>query len=256
MAMQAVHASVKQGTVQAPLCAPPKEKRKENKKVGIVAGVVFCAAVLAGVYLVAYTPIHDWFHSMRMARLIAEYDQAVAALTAEERSAMYTAALAYNSRLQPGTHFMLKPEELDAYRAQLDVTGTGMMGYIRIPKLGVALPIYHTTDAEVLAQAVGHIPGSSLPVGGETCHTVLCGHRDLATAYLFHDLDKLEMGDTFTLTVLDETVTYAVDAVNIVYPRQIDDLAIEEGQDYCTLVTCHPHGSTTYRMLVRAKRVA
>lgn len=250
MAMEAV----RDGRWGARPRAPAKARGKAVKR-GRLAGLLWGCLLLASVYLIAYTPIHDWFHTLRMQRIIAAYDRAVADLPEEERRAMLEAALAYNRGLAPGTHFQPGASELREYSAQLDVTGTGMMGYLRIPRIHVSLPIYQTASADVLEQAVGHIPGSSLPVGGETCHTVLCGHRDQSTAWLFHDLDRLENGDTFTLTVLDQTVTYAVDQVSIVLPQQIDALAIEEGADYCTLVTCHPHGSSAYRMLVRGKRI-
>lgn len=256
MAMEAVHAGTEQDEIRQQPCAPPGDHGSGNKKLRLIAGLLFGTSFLASLYLLTYTPIHDWFHTRRMQKSIAGYNQAVADLTEAERAEIWEAALAYNSALPPGTHFQPGAKERAEYSAQLDITGTGMMGYIRIPKIDVSLPIYHTTDADVLKEAVGHIPGSSLPVGGESCHTVLCGHRDLATAYLFHDLDKLEIGDTFTLTVLDETVTYEVDQVTVVFPRQVDALAIEDGRDYCTLVTCHPHNSTTYRLLVRGKRVS
>lgn len=222
----------------------------------LAACLILVISLLASLYLLAYTPIHDRFHAMRMREIIADYDRAVAELSEEERNGIWAAALEYNSRLEPGMHFQPTQAELDEYGAQLDLTGTGMMGYIQIPKIKVSLPIYHTTGEDVMKQAVGHIPGSSLPVGGDACHTALCAHRDLATAYLFHDLDKLEIGDTFTLTTLDETVTYEVDRITVVLPGQVEALAIEEGKDYCTLITCHPHDSSAYRLLVRGRRVA
>lgn len=254
MAMETVQERRKQDEKEARPCAPP-EPGRDHKKLRNLAWLLLGASLLVSLYMLAYTPIHDWFHAMHMRELMADYDQRVAELSEKERNGIREAALAYNSRLEPGTHFQPTPAELAAYGAQLNITGTGMMGIIRIPKIKVSLPIYHTAGEEVMEEAVGHIPGSSLPVGGESCHTVLCAHRDLSTAYLFHDLDKLEIGDTFTLTVLDETITYEVDRVTVVFPRQVDELAIEEGEDYCTLVTCHPHDSSTYRLLVRGKRV-
>ena len=218
--MEFVHEIKERDRMEEHPCGSSEEYRKESRKHRAIACILLGCCVLTSIYLIARTPVSDWFHSLRL-----------------------------------GTHFRLSQDELEKYGAQLDFIGTGVMGYILIPKLHVSLPIYHTASEEVLEKAVGHIPGSSLPVGGESCHTVLCGHRDQSDAYLFHDLDKLEIGDTFTLTVLDETITYEVDQVRIVFPRQVDDLAIEEGKDYCTLVTCHPHGSSTYRMLVRGKRV-
>ncbi len=253
--MESVHEIKERDRMEEPSCNSPKEYEKENRRNRAIAVLLLGCCVLTSIYLIARTPVSDWFHLMRMKKIITDYDETVAALSVEERTCLREAALSYNSRLRLGTHFRLNQEELEEYGAQLDLTGTGMMGYIRIPKIHVSLPIYHTAEEDVLEKAVGHIPGSSLPVGGDTCHTVLCGHRDQSDAYLFHDLDKLEIGDTFTLTVLDETITYEVDQIRIVFPRQVDDLAIEEGKDYCTLVTCHPHGSSTYRMLVRGKRV-
>ena len=254
--MEVVQERIEQDETKVQPCDPSEEYEKKDKRVWIIACLLLGIPILVSLYLLAYTPVHDWFHSRRMAEIIADYDQTVAEFSEKERSEIREAALAYNSRLRLGTHFQPTQEELDEYYAQLNFTGTGMMGYIQIPKIKVSLPIYQTTSEEVLEEAVGHIPGSSLPVGGDTCHTALCAHRDLSTAYLFHDLDKLEIGDTFTLTVLDETITYEVDQFTVIFPRQVDDLAIEEGKDYCTLVTCHPHNSSTYRLLVRGKRVA
>ena len=253
--MEFVHEIKERDRMEEHPCGSSEEYRKESRKHRAIACILLGCCVLTSIYLIARTPVSDWFHSLRMKEIIAEYDQRVKELSEEEQNEIREAALAYNSRLRLGTHFRPDQDELEEYSAQLDFIGTGVMGYILIPKLHVSLPIYHTASEEVLEKAVGHIPGSSLPVGGESCHTVLCGHRDQSDAYLFHDLDKLEIGDTFTLTVLDETITYEVDQVRIVFPRQVDDLAIEEGKDYCTLVTCHPHGSSTYRMLVRGKRV-
>ena len=248
--------AVRERTKSDALPVEPRKQEIVNKLIRLADYLLIVACLLGSIYLLDYKPIHDGLHTLRMNRLITQYEQAVAALTEDERGEILESARAYNSRLNFGAHFQPTEEELNAYTAQLDFTGTGMMGYIQIPKLNVKLPIYHTTDEEVLAEAVGHIPGSSLPVGGQPCHTALCAHRDLSTATLFHDLDKLEMGDTFTLTVLDETVTYAVDQVTVVRPQDVEDLAIEPGQDYCTLVTCHPHGSSEFRMLVRGRRVA
>ena len=212
-------------------------------------------SLLASLYLLGYAPINRWLHSIRMDAAISSYEKAAADLTEAEKEDILSAADEYNSNLDLGAHFILGEEDLAEYAALLDPQGTGMMGYIEIPKIGVHLPIYHTADEDTLAKAVGHIPGSSLPVGGESCHTVLCGHRDQSTADLFHDLDKLSMGDTFTLTVLGREVTYSVDNLQVVLPEEIESLAIEEEADRCTLVTCHPHGSSAYRLLVHGTRV-
>ena len=150
---------------------------------------------------------------------------------------------------------MTEAEE-EEYESLLDVTGTGVMGYVEIPKLKTSLPIYHGTDAAVLQIAIGHLAGSSLPVGGEGTHCVLTGHRGLPSAKLFRNLDEMVEGDTFSLHVLDQTLTYEVDQIRVVEPQELDDLEIEEGQDYCTLVTCTPYGVNSHRLLVRGHRIA
>lgn len=144
--------------------------------------------------------------------------------------------------------------EKGEYEAQLNVAGNGIMGYIEIPGIKCSLPIYHGTDEAVLQIAVGHIPGSSLPVGGERSHCVLSGHRGLPSAKLFTDLDQMEEGDLFMLHVLDETLTYEVDQITVVLPEEVNDLELVEGEDYCTLVTCTPYGINTHRLLVRGRR--
>lgn len=149
----------------------------------------------------------------------------------------------------------LTEEEYAEYLSLLDIGGTGIMGYVQISAIGVNLPVYHSVDEAVLQIAVGHIPGSSLPVGGERSHSVLSGHRGLPSAKLFSDLDQMQEGDVFTLNVMDQTITYMVDQIRIVLPEETDDLAIQAGKDYCTLVTCTPYGINTHRMLVRGRRI-
>ena len=145
--------------------------------------------------------------------------------------------------------------EVSGYDDILNVTGNGMIGYITIDKINVKLPIYHGTSESILNVAVGNLPGSSLPVGGESTHSVLSAHRGLPSAKLFSDLDKLKERDTFTITVLNRLLTYEVDHISIVEPDKIEDLYIEEGKDYCTLLTCTPYGINTHRLLVRGHRV-
>jgi sortase A len=161
----------------------------------------------------------------------------------------------YNSNLSAGVDFELTETEYAEYESILDISGTGIMGYIQIPSINVNLPIYHGTDEAVLQIAVGHIAGSSFPVGGEGTHAVLSGHRGLPSARLFTDLDKMTEGDIFTITVLDEVVTYQVDQIRIVLPEETGELAIVDGKDYCTLVTCTPYGINSHRMLVRGHRI-
>lgn len=153
------------------------------------------------------------------------------------------------------TDFFPNDEEKQYYEQLLNVSGNGIMGYIEIPSIDVMLPIYHGTSEEVLQVAIGHIEGSSLPIGGESTHSVISGHRGLPSSRLFTDIDQLSEGDTFTLMVLDEVLTYEVDQIRIVEPEDISLLAIEEGQDLCTLVTCTPYGVNSHRLLVRGHRV-
>ena len=175
----------------------------------------------------------------------------------EKSRAMWEAAQAYNKKLlaKSGDRFVLTDEEKEAYNKVLDVTGTGIMGYVNIPRIAVSLPIYHGTDPAVLEIAVGHIEGSSLPVGGKGTHCVISGHRGLPSAKLFTDIDRLKEGDTFQLQVLNRTLTYEVDQIRVVLPDQLEDLAIDPDKDYCTLVTCTPYGVNTHRLLVRGHRI-
>lgn len=192
---------------------------------------------------------------MHATQAIAGYVSAVETMTKEEKKAIIDAAREYNEELPDGVNFGLEGTEYERYAKILDITGTGIMGYIQIPAIDVNLPIYHGTDESVLQIAVGHVAGSSFPVGGERTHGVLSGHRGLPSAKLFSDLDKLKEGDTFTVTVLDETLTYEIDQIRIVLPEETDDLAIVPEKDYNTLVTCTPYGVNTHRMLMRGHRI-
>ena len=211
---------------------------------------------LVGLSLLLYPTVSDYWNSLHQSRAIAQYAEQVANLDNDVYEQLWADAGAYNRTL-PGTaqRYVLTDEEKEAYEQLLDPSGTGVMGYIEIPEISCSLPIYHGTDEAVLQIAIGHIEGSSLPVGGESTHCVLSGHRGLPSAKLFTDLDKLDTGDTFILRVLDETLTYEVDRILIVEPYELSALEIEEGRDYCTLVTCTPYGVNTHRLLVRGHRV-
>ena len=212
---------------------------------------------LVGVGLVSYPSIANWWNSFHQSRAVSEYTQTVANMNSDEYTEILDAADAYNQRLaRTGILWNTSDEQKADYESQLDVSGTGVMGYINIPKIEVTLPIYHGTSEEVLQIAVGHIEQTSLPVGGESTHAVISSHRGLPSAKLFTDLDEMVVGDTFTITVLDRTVTYEVDQIRVVLPDDLSALAIEEGKDYCTLVTCTPYGVNTHRLLVRGHRVA
>ena len=215
------------------------------------------AGLMAGILMMAYPTISNWWNDLHQSRAIAGYVEQVSDMSAEESSKMWDAACAYNAELlnKAGDRFVLTDEEKEEYERTLDVTGTGIMGYVNIPKIGVELPIYHGTDQAVLEIAVGHIEGSSLPVGGKGTHCVISGHRGLPSARLFTDIDQLQEGDTFQLQVLNRTLTYEVDQIRIVLPDELGDLAIDPEQDYCTLVTCTPYGVNTHRLLVRGHRI-
>ena len=212
--------------------------------------------LLAGVSLLLYPSLSDYWNSMHQTRAIASYAETVSQLDTAQYDEMWKAAQDYNRSLaQRETAFALTDEQKAAYESLLDVSGLGVMGYIEIPEIDCSLPIYHGTEESVLQVAVGHLEWSSLPVGGEGTHCVLSGHRGLPSAKLFTNLDKIAVGDTFLLRVLDEVLTYEVDQILIVEPEQVDALGIVPGEDYCTLVTCTPYGINTHRLLVRGHRV-
>lgn len=212
--------------------------------------------LLAGVSLLLYPSLSDYWNSMHQTRAIASYAETVSQLDTAQYDEMWKAAQDYNRALsQRETAFALTDEQKAAYESLLDVSGLGVMGYIEIPEIDCSLPIYHGTEESVLQVAVGHLEWSNLPVGGEGTHCVLSGHRGLPSAKLFTNLDKLAVGDTFLLRVLDEVLAYEVDQILIVEPEQVDVLGIVPGEDYCTLVTCTPYGINTHRLLVRGHRV-
>ena len=209
-----------------------------------------------GLSLLLYPSVSDYWNSMHQSRAIASYAGEVAQLDTQRYDALWEAARGYNAALAGRSNTYLLTEEQKAqYEALLDVAGLGVMGYVEIPAIKCALPIYHGTDEAVLQIAVGHLEWSSLPVGGESTHCVISGHRGLPSARLFTDLDKLVEGDIFLLRVLDEVLTYEVDQIRIVEPQEVDDLGITAGEDLCTLVTCTPYGINTHRLLVRGHRV-
>lgn len=211
---------------------------------------------LAGLSLLLYPTVSDYWNSLHQSQAISDYADQVANLDQETHQKLWKAAKRYNKNLaKTGNHFVLTEDEQKEYEKQLNVSGTGIIGYIEIPAIKCSLPIYHGTDEAVLEIAIGHIAGTSLPVGGKGTHCVLSGHRGLPSAKLFTDLDQLTEGDLFMIRVLDKTLTYEVDQIRIVEPQDTSDLAIEEGKDLCTLVTCTPYGINSHRLLVRGHRV-
>lgn len=232
-----------------------KGKQKKKKRGPSVSTIILVIILLAGVGILLYPSVSDWWNSMHATRAIAGYVTAVEDMSGQEKEDMLRAARIYNDKLSNGVNFKLTDEEYAEYESLLNIGGTGIMGYVQITAIGVNLPIYHSVDESVLQIAVGHIPGSSLPVGGERTHAVLSGHRGLPSAKLFSDLDQIVEGDTFTVNIMDQTTTYMVDQIRIVLPEETGELAIQDGKDYCTLVTCTPYGVNTHRMLVRGRRI-
>ena len=221
-----------------------------------LVNLILFAIILVGMGLMAYPTFADWWNSFHQARAIQSYAKAVSNLDREEYDRIIAEAEEYNRRIsETGVHWNMKEEEIREYNRMLSIDDSGIMGYIDIPKINVRLPLYHGIEDRVLEVAIGHIAGTSLPVGGEGSHCVLSGHRGLPSARLFTDLDKIVEGDTWTLTVLDRTYTYECDQIRVVEPTDLSALAIEEGKDYCTLVTCTPYGINTHRLLVRGHRV-
>ena len=217
--------------------------------------IILILLLLTGLSLLLYPTVSDWWNSLHQSRAIAGYTEAVAGLDGESYDTWWAGAREYNEGLpHKKDRYRMTGEEKEGYESQLNVAGNGIMGYIEIPRIKCSLPVYHGTDEAVLQVAVGHMAGTSLPVGGGTSHCVLSGHRGLPSAKLFTDLDQMEEGDLFMLHVLDETLTYEVDQITVVLPEEVNDLELVEGEDYCTLVTCTPYGINTHRLLVRGRR--
>lgn len=232
------------------------KKAKAPRRGPGVSTIVAIAVLVVGLGVIAYPTFSDWWNSYHQSRAIATYVSAVEDTSPEVIASMLADAHAYNERLaQSGNRFNMTDTERAEYMKLLDLTGDGIMGYVQINAINVDYPIYHGMDEAVLQIAIGHLEGTSLPVGGESTHSVISGHRGLPSARLFTDLDKLVEGDTFTITVLDQTITYQVDQIRIVLPEDLSNLNIEPGKDYCTLVTCTPYGINTHRMLVRGHRI-
>ena len=217
--------------------------------------ILLVLILIVGLSLLLYPSLADWWNDMHSSKAIANYEQIMANMSDEDYSHLFEDALEYNRQLAAMNFPLMYYDEVSGYDDLLNITGDGIMGHISIEKIDVHLPIYHGTSEGVLQIAVGHVEGSSLPTGGAGTHCVLSAHRGLPSARLFTDLDKLEVGDTFVLTVIDRTLTYEVDQVLIVLPHEVEDLYAVEGEDYCTLITCTPYGVNSHRMLVRGTRI-
>lgn len=232
------------------------EKKVKTKRKISKSTVILVITLLVGFSVMLYPSFSNWFNNRNMSKAVAGYQRAVSGMTDEEYEEIIGRAHEYNRELAGISDPFRNYDEVPDYDKILDITGTGIMGYITIPQIRVELPIYHGTSKEVLNVAVGHFQGSSLPVGGETTHAVISAHRGLPSAKLFSDLDKLTEGDDFTITVLKDTYTYRVDQILIVEPDQTEALQLMKGKDYVTLTTCTPYGINSHRLLVRAHRVS
>ncbi|MGE8651149.1 class C sortase [Bifidobacterium adolescentis] len=230
-----------------------------------IASTFFGAVLIAGLCLLTYPTIANWWNQLHQSRAVAAYVAQTKDYSRQERKVMIAQARQYNADLaqkallstteNENDRWVMTDAEKRYYDSTLDITGTGVMGYVTIPSIAVRLPIYHGTDEGILQIATGHIAGSSLPVGGDTTHAVVSGHTGLPSAKLFTGLDKLKKGDTFAFHVLDQTYTYQVDQIKTVLPKDLSQLNIEPGKDYATLVTCTPYGVNTHRLLVRGHRI-
>ena len=217
--------------------------------------IILILIFLVGLSVMLYPSVSDAVNRKHQSRAVAGYAEKVEQLSDADYQTYFDAADAYNRQLNTTPNAFYKPDLVSGYAQTLDISGTGIMGYITIPKISVELPIYHGTDEGVLQVAAGHLEGSSLPVGGAGTHAVISAHRGLPSAKLFTNLDELEVGDRFTITVLNRVLTYEVDQISIVLPTEIDQLLPTEGMDYVTLMTCTPYGINTHRLLVRGKRI-
>ena len=211
--------------------------------------------LFVGVCGLLYPSVSQYWNSKTQTRAVENYQEILNSLKQEDYDVFFQEADRYNVELSELKNPLLNYRQLDGYNEILNINGNGIMGYVSIPKLGVEIPIYHGISAEVLNVACGHLEGTSLPVGGENTHCVLSAHRGLPHAKLFTDLDKLEVGDTFMLTVLNHTLTYQVDQIKVVRPDEIDDVQLVAGKDLCTLLTCTPYGINSHRLLVRGTRI-
>lgn len=234
----------------------PAAKHKKSNALLNVLIAVSAIAMIAALGLIAYPTFSDWWNRMHQSYAVAGYVEQTKDMSGAERKAMLKAAHEYNERLAAnGDRWHMTDAQKREYDETLDVTGTGIMGYVTIPRIKVKLPVYHGTSDGVLQIAAGHLAGTSLPVGGATTHAVVSGHTGLPSARLLTGLDELQKGDTFAFHVLDETYTYQVDQISVVLPSEISKLNIESGADYATLITCTPYGVNSHRLLVRGHRI-
>ena len=210
---------------------------------------------LVGICILLYPAFSDFWNSKTQSRAITDYESVLDNLDENEYSAIFERAHAYNKALYETNYPLMDYKNVPGYYDTLRITDNDMIGYLKIDRIGVELPIYHGTSDDVLNRGVGHLEGSSLPIGGENTHSIMSAHRGLPSSKLFTDLDRVERGDTFQIIILDQVLTYQVDYIKVIEPTDVSDLQIIEGGDYCTLFTCTPYGINTHRLLVRGVRI-
>lgn len=229
---------------------------KQKKKTGSASSLLLVIMFLAGLSLLLYPTVSNWWNSRYQVHVITDYTQTISGLDSEKYTAMRAEAEAYNrALLSRGNEYQMSDDLLSEYNRLLNVSGTGVMGYVEIPKINCTLAVYHGTDEAVLQVAAGHLEWTSLPVGGESTHAVISGHRGLPSAELLTHIDKLEIGDKFYVHVLNSVLEYRVDNIAVVEPNDASLLRVTPGKDYMTLVTCTPYGINSHRLLVRGERV-
>lgn len=219
------------------------------------SSIILVVIFIIGLCLVLYPSVASYWNSRVQSRAIYDYEQMLKNMTQEDYSALFYEAEVYNKSIAKIPFPFMYYDQVAGYEEILDITGTGIMGYVGIEKIGVELPIYHGTSKQVLNVAAGHLQGSCFPIGGTDTHAVISAHRGLPSARLFTDLDRLQEGDIFTITILDRIITYEIDQIMIVTPDDVENLYVKGGEDHCTLVTCTPYGINTHRLLVRGARI-
>ncbi len=221
-----------------------------------ISVILIAAAMLIGLSLLLYPSISNAWNETHQSHAIVDYIEDVSALDENDYNDIMEKAEIYNNSLTwKAKKYIFSDKDSEVYNSLININNTGIMGYVDIPAINCKAPIYHGTENSVLQVGVGHLEWSSLPIGGESSHCVLMAHRGLTGARLFTDLDKMRIGDTFTLNVLDEVLIYEVDDISVIEPKDVDSLNIINEKDYCTLITCTPYGVNTHRLLVRGVRV-
>ena len=232
-----------------------KEKKKKEKKSGISFGSIFFSIIMIiGIGLMLYPSITNLVNEGHQTVAIADYDKVTESLSEKEKEKIWNDALEYNQLLSSNNAMHLNKTNEAAYQKTLNITGTGIMGYIKIPKCNIELPIYHGTSKEILQVGVGHLEGTSLPVGGKGTHCAVSGHTGLPSSKMFNNITELKEGDLFMIKTLGKTLTYKVDNIKVVLPNDAKSITRVPGKDYCTLITCTPYGVNSHRLLVRGHR--